>query len=61
MLLTMNSQPAEPAYAGKTVDEWLDAGYEDASMALHEIGTPAMPYQGPAAWGRKSFWLLKQN
>lgn len=43
-LLTMNSQRVEPVYAGKTVDEWLAAGYEDASMALHEIGPPALPY-----------------
>jgi HEAT repeat protein len=43
-LRIMNSQPSEPAYAGKTVDQWLDAGFEDASMALYEIGPPAVPY-----------------
>jgi HEAT repeat protein len=43
-LRVMTSQPSEPVYAGKTVDQWLDAGYEDASMALHEIGPPAVPY-----------------
>jgi hypothetical protein len=38
------SQRAEPTYSGKTVNQWLDAGYEDALMALHEIGPPALPY-----------------
>ena len=43
-LLSMNSQPAQLVYAGKTVDQWLDAGYEDAATALHEIGPAAVPY-----------------
>ncbi|HTL18369.1 MAG TPA: hypothetical protein VL793_14125 [Patescibacteria group bacterium] len=34
----------EPQYAGKTVSQWLEAGHEDASFALHEIGPPALPY-----------------
>jgi hypothetical protein len=43
-LLSINSQTAQPVYAGKTVDQWLDAGYEDAATALHEIGPSAVPY-----------------
>jgi hypothetical protein len=35
---------AEPVYAGKTVSAWLDAGFEDTSMGLHEIGPPAVPF-----------------
>jgi HEAT repeat protein len=31
-------------YAGKRVSQWLDAGYEDAAMALQEIGPAAEPY-----------------
>ena len=34
----------EPVYAGKTLDQWLEGGYEQASMALQEIGPPAAPY-----------------
>jgi hypothetical protein len=34
----------EPVYAGKTVDQWLEAGYEDAAMALQQIGPDAAPY-----------------
>jgi hypothetical protein len=38
------SRPKEPLHAGKTVTQWLDAGYEDCSMALYEIGPPALPF-----------------
>jgi hypothetical protein len=38
------SHPREPAYAGKTVNQWLDAGFEDTSLAMHEIGPPALPF-----------------
>jgi len=38
------SPQQEPMYGGKTVTQWLDAGYEDCSMALHEIGPPALPF-----------------
>jgi hypothetical protein len=38
------THPREPTYAGKTVNQWLDAGFEDASMALHEIGPPSLPF-----------------
>ncbi|HTL17789.1 MAG TPA: HEAT repeat domain-containing protein [Patescibacteria group bacterium] len=38
------SRQQEPMYGGKTVTQWLDAGYEDCSMALHEIGPPALPF-----------------
>ncbi|HLH52294.1 MAG TPA: HEAT repeat domain-containing protein [Verrucomicrobiae bacterium] len=40
------SQPesVEPMYAGKTVGQWLDAGYEDCAMAIQQIGAPAAPY-----------------
>jgi hypothetical protein len=34
---------SEPLYAGKTVSQWLDAGYEDAAMALQQIGPAAGP------------------
>jgi hypothetical protein len=37
-------QAREPVYAGKTVSHWLDAGYEDASMAVQEIGPAAVPF-----------------
>lgn len=43
-LCVLNSRPNEPVYAGKTADQWLNAGYEDACNALHEIGPPAGPY-----------------
>lgn len=43
-LLRIKAQPGPPMYAGKTVNQWLDAGYEDAATALHEIGPPAVPY-----------------
>jgi hypothetical protein len=36
--------PSEPVYAGKTVDQWLEAGYEDSAMALQEIGPSAGSY-----------------
>lgn len=36
-------QPAEPRYAGKPLSAWLDSGYEDLSMAVHEIGPAAAP------------------
>jgi hypothetical protein len=32
---------AEPVYAGRPVSEWLDGGYEQISMALHETGPAA--------------------
>jgi hypothetical protein len=44
MLSLIDSAQIEPVYAGKTVSEWLEAGNEDATMALHEIGPPAAPY-----------------
>ena len=34
---------AEPVYAGRPVGEWLDCGYEQAAMALHETGPSAAP------------------
>lgn len=30
-------------FEGRTVDQWLDCGYEDASRALHELGPAAVP------------------
>jgi hypothetical protein len=33
----------EPAYAGRPVREWLDGGYEQISMAMHETGPSAAP------------------
>jgi hypothetical protein len=38
------SRRTEPVYAGKTASQWLEEGHEDASLAMHEIGPPAMPY-----------------
>jgi hypothetical protein len=43
-LRLLTPQTGEPVYAGKTVNQWLDGGYEPASMALHEIGPSAAPY-----------------
>ena len=34
----------EPMHAGKTVSQWLNAGYEDAAHAMHEIGPSALPH-----------------
>jgi hypothetical protein len=34
----------EPSYAGKTVNQWLNAGYEDSAMGLQNIGVAAAPY-----------------
>ena len=39
-----NRSDSGPVYAGKNVGQWLDAGYEDAALALQEIGPPAIPY-----------------
>lgn len=37
------ASPAEPPlYEGKTLDQWLDAGYEDSARVLYEIGPPAV-------------------
>ena len=36
--------PQEPVYAGKTADEWLNAGYEDAAQGLQHIGPSAVPF-----------------
>jgi hypothetical protein len=33
----------EPSHAGKPINQWLDNGFEDASMALHEVGPAAAP------------------
>jgi hypothetical protein len=39
------SSPArEPVYAGKTITEWLDGGYEPAAMVLEELGPSAVPW-----------------
>jgi len=40
----LSSSRQEPVYAGKTADQWLNAGYEDASQALQQIGPPAVPF-----------------
>ena len=42
-LLLLRSAP-EPVYGGKSVGQWLDAGYEDAAKAMQEIGPNAGPY-----------------
>jgi hypothetical protein len=39
---TLRSAP-EPMYAGRPVSEWLDGGYEQISMAMHETGPAAAP------------------
>jgi len=33
--------PPEPVYGGRPVGDWLDCGYEQAAMALHETGPSA--------------------
>lgn len=43
-LCIVSARDPEPVYAGKTVSQWLDAGYEDAAMALQQIGPPAVPF-----------------
>jgi HEAT repeats len=60
------SSARELSYEGKPLDQWLDAGYEDASRVLYEIGPEAAgciftklkrehPQYG--RWGRyRSFW-----
>ncbi len=35
--------PREPQYQGKSLNRWLDGGYEDAALALREIGPAAVP------------------
>ena len=35
--------PPEPSYEGKPLDRWLEAGYEDASRVLYEVGPSAIP------------------
>jgi hypothetical protein len=45
LLVMYRSPPApEPVYAGKTVTQWLDGGYEPAAMALEELGPSAVPW-----------------
>ena len=39
------SRSNQPVYAGKPLSDWLDAGYEPATMALQEIG-PQVPLPG---------------
>jgi hypothetical protein len=43
-VLGVVSPASEPSYAGKTVSQWLEAGYEDSALALQEIGPAAGPY-----------------
>jgi len=38
------SRSHQPVYAGKPLSDWLDAGYEPATMALQEIGPQAVPW-----------------
>jgi len=54
----------EPVYAGKRLNEWLDAGAEPAAMAVHEIGPAATPWilnklrREHPRWGR---WQTYQD
>ncbi len=32
----------DPVFEGKSVSQWLDAGFEDSSRALHELGPAAI-------------------
>jgi HEAT repeat protein len=41
IFLSMHRREREPVYAGRPVGEWLDGGYEQISMAMHETGPPA--------------------
>jgi len=51
--------PGEPAYAGKSINQWLDGGYEDAAVALREVGPDAVPCilgklrREHPVWGRR--------
>jgi hypothetical protein len=46
ILLVIYRSPSapEPVYAGKTITQWLDDGYEPAAMALEELGPSAVPW-----------------
>ncbi len=42
-LWVIAGSPARPlVYEGKPLDQWLDAGYEDAARVLYEVGPPAI-------------------
>jgi HEAT repeat protein len=40
----LNRSPAEPVCADRPLGAWLEDGVEPASVALREIGAPAVPY-----------------
>jgi hypothetical protein len=44
MTLGVSSPSPEPVYAGKTITEWLNGGYEPAALALQEIGPSSVPW-----------------
>jgi hypothetical protein len=37
------SRTPDPVYAGRPVGDWLDCGYEQLALALHETGPTAAP------------------
>ncbi len=43
LLAVALSPSPEPIYGGKTISQWLDGGYEQASLALQEVGPAAVP------------------
>lgn len=58
----------EPVYAGRSVTEWLDGGYEPAAMALQELGPSAVPWifknlrrEHPGWAGCKAYVELHQH
>ena len=44
LYMTMVGLGAEPMYGGKGLGDWLNSGHEDACQAVHEVGTPALPF-----------------
>ena len=44
LVWSSSSSNREPAYAGKTADQWLSSGYEDAAQGLQHIGPGAVPF-----------------
>ena len=43
VLALVRMSPTEAGYAGKSINQWLDGGYEDAAVALREVGPDAVP------------------
>ncbi len=56
------SASPDPVYEGRPLSQWLDGGYEQASMALHELGPAAVPCvfeklrREHPAWGSRVYY-----